>query len=467
MKGRRPPGPPEWPGLGHLVPALRDPLGFLMRSYRRYGEVVGFHLPGLRGAALLGAEANRFVLVEGANKFGVAALADRLGARWLVGESLLFIDDPAHQRQRRLMLPAFHRGRIATYQQVMVEATSRMLDGWTPGVPLDIAGAMHDLALVILGRTLFSMDLSRGARALGRAVAVQMETLNNPVRILLDRVPVDVPGLTHGATLRRALRQIHATLGAIIDQHERSGADTGDVVSMLVAARDEDGNRLTRAQIQDQLATLFVAGHETSANGLAWAFYLLAQHPPVAAKLLAELEQLHGQPPTIADMDRLPYLEQVAKESLRLYPPIAVFNRMARETFEWHGYTIEAGNLMQYSPYISHHMPAQFPEPETFRPERFDPGTAQPPYAYIPFAVGGRSCIGASFAMLEIKTVLAMVLQRVRLDLVPGQRVETVLRATLQPKYGIQMRPQPQDGHSDRSRAAVRGNVVGATPGPM
>jgi cytochrome P450 len=258
-------------------------------------------------------------------------------------------------------------------------------------------------------------------------------------------------------------------MNEIITEHEQAGADLGDVVSMLIAARDEDGTRLTRQQIQDQVGTLFVAGHETSANGLAWAFYLLAQHPAVTRTLLDELDiQLHGQPPSAADLERLPYLEQVAKEALRLYPPLALFLRTARETFEWHGYTIEAGTVVPYVPFISHHMPDQFPEPETFRPERFDPAHGPPPasYAYVPFGGGGRSCIGAPFAMMEIRTVLAMVLQRFRLDLVPGQTVQTVLRATLQPKYGIQMRVQPQDGQADRSRAAVRGNVVGATPGP-
>jgi cytochrome P450 len=441
----------------------------MLRSYRRYGDVLGFHLPGMRGAALLGAEANRFILVDGAARFSVTGLIERLRARWLVGDSLLFIDDPAHAHQRRLLQPAFHRQRLEGYHAVMCAATDEMLARWRPGDTLDIAQAMHDLALVIMGRTLFSRELSGGARALSEAVAVEMETLNNPLRVVLDRWPVDIPGLSRGATLQRALRQVRAILDEVIADHEEAGADTGDVVSMLIAARDEEGHHLTRRQIADQLSTLFVAGHETSANGLAWAFYLLAQHPAVTGKLLAELDtQLHGEAPTPADLERLPYLEQVAKEALRLYPPLAVFNRTARESFEWHGYTIEAGTVVQYVPFVSHHMPEQFPEPETFRPERFDPALSPPPpsYAYIPFGGGGRSCIGAPFAMMEMRTVLAMVLQRYRLDLLPGQTVQAILRATLQPKHGIHVRVHPQDGHPERSPAPVRGNVVGATPGP-
>src|SRR5207249_4165622 len=160
--------------------------------------------------------------------------------------------------------------------------------------------------------------------------------------------------------------------------------------------------------------------------------------------------------------ERLPYLEQVAKEVLRLYPPAASLSRIVREPFEWKGYHLEAGDIVMYSPYVSHRMPEHFPEPDTFRPERFDPVTGQniPPYAFIPFGAGPRTCIGAPFAMMELKTVLAMVLQRFRLDLIADQRVEATVRTTLQPKYGLRMRPQPQDGHPEHSPARVWGNVI-------
>jgi cytochrome P450 len=184
-------------------------------------------------------------------------------------------------------------------------------------------------------------------------------------------------------------------------------------------------------------------------------------------KLLAELHtQLGGQAPTPDDLERLPYLEQVVKEVLRLYPPAASLSRIVREPFEWKGYTFHAGDIIMYSPYVSHRMPEQFAEPEVFRPERFDPlhGERHASGAYIPFGAGPRICLGAPFAMMELKTVVAMLVQRFRLDLVPNQRVEVTVRTTLQPKYGLLMRPQLQDGQAERSPAPVRGNVVGAIP---
>jgi cytochrome P450 len=470
MATKLPPAPPRLPGVGTLFPSMRDPIAYPIQNYRRYGEVVGVHLLNVHGAALYGPAANRYILVDNAENFLVEPLVDRLGVRLLVGEGVLFIDDPRHRKQRRLIMPAFHRKRIENYQEVMRRETQAMLDSWTPGASLDVAAEMRRLALVIAGRTLFSMDLGGNASELGVAVATLVGTLGSVFNATLARVPFNLPLLGgRGGSVRAGLARIDLVLGAIIAEHEREGTDTGDVVSMLVAARDDDGSRLSPKQIRDHLLTLFVAGHETSANALAWTFYLLAQHPEVTARLLSELDgALHGAAPTAADLERLPYLEQVIKESMRLYPPAPSAVRTAREGFEWQGYTIRAGEVVFYSPYISHRMPHIFPEPETFRPERFAPDSPEnpPPYAYIPFAAGPRSCIGAPFAMMEIKTVLAMTLPRFRMDLVRGQRVDQAMRLTLQPKYGIQMRPQPQDGHPERSRARVLGNVVGATPGP-
>jgi cytochrome P450 len=462
------PGPPGAPYFGPVRTYLRDPLAFMLNNYRLYGEVIRIELVGIRGAALHGAAANRYVLVDAADNFLIAPLIDRLRARWIVGQGLLFIDDPAHRRQRRLIMPAFSRKRIEEYQQVMRETAGQVLDGWTPGEEIDVSAEMHRLALTVAGRTLFSMDLAGAARELGSAVNAVVQAISNPLNIGFAQLSFDVPPLGIGGTLRRSLARIDRVMCEVIERHEREGLDAGDAVSMLVAARDETGEGLTTSQIRDQLLTLFVAGHETSANALSWTFYLLAQHPHVTRKVLSELEtELKGEPPTAADLERLPYLEQVAKEGLRLYPPAPSANRIAREDFEWKGYTIPAGALISYSPFVSHRMPDQFREPEVFRPERFDPvaGDPIPPYAYIPFGAGPRSCVGAPFAMMEIKTVLAMALQRFRLDLIGGQRIEATVRTTLQPKYGIRMVPWEQDGHVERSPARVTGNFLAGGPG--
>lgn len=187
----------------------------------------------------------------------------------------------------------------------------------------------------------------------------------------------------------------------------------------------------------------------------------------MTSKLLCELEgQLAGKVPDSADLERLTYLEQVVKEVLRMYPPAARLSRIAREPFEWNGYAFHTGDIIMYSPYVSHHMPEQFPEPEVFRPERFDPlhGEKHTPGAFIPFGAGPRTCLGAPFAMMELKTVLAMILQHFRLDLIPNQRVEAIVRTTLQPKYGLLMRPQLQDGQVERSPARVLGNSFAPSP---
>lgn len=463
--GKIPPGPPALPFFGAVISYLHNPLDFMMENYRRYGDVVRIDIMGLKGAALHGAEANRMILVDNVSNFLIEPLINRVHARWIVGNGLLFIDDPAHKQQRRLMMPAFHRKRLEAYSQVMREATEQMLAGWRPGVEIDIWAQMHALALVIAGRSLFSMDLAGSENELGSAVAALVKVISNPLNIGLAQIPFDLPGGGEGATLRRGLKRIDSTLTRIIEEHEAGRRDTGDVVSMLVSARDEEGNRLTTEQIRDQLLTLFVASHETSANALTWAFYLLAQHPHVTSRLLSELDTaLHGEPPTPADLDRLPYLEQVVKEVLRVYPPAPSANRTVKETFDWKGYTIKAGELVSYVPFVSHRMPSQFPDPEVFMPERFDPSyTPQPPqYAYIPFAAGPRSCIGAGFAMMEIRLVLAHVLQRFRLDLVPGQHIDATARTTVQPVKGFFMRPHLQDNHPELSPARVTGNVIGA-----
>ena len=448
MTNSVPPGPKGLPLVGSIFPWMRDQPQFLLETYQRYGEVVRFQFLGFRGAILHGAEANRYILIDAVDNFLVGPVIDRARARWIVGKGILFIDEPEHLQQRRLILPSMHRKRIEVYQRVMREVTTQILDRWQPGVEINVASEMDDLALIIEGRTLFSMDFSGTEHALSDAVAVVTRTMNDAFRIAFAQLPFDVPGIGYGHSVRKAISRIKAILEEIIARHKREESDTGDIVSMLVAARDEDGNRLSANQIMDHLLTLFVAGHETLANALTWACYLLAQQPQVTSKLLSELdEQLGGQPPTPADLERLPYLEQVVKEALRIYPPAASLSRIVREPFDWKGYTFQAGDIVMYSPYVSHRMPEQFSDPEVFRPERFDPvcGEKHPPGAFIPFGAGPRTCLGAPFAMMELKTVLPMILQRFRLALVPNQRVEATVRTTLQPRYGLLMRPHLRD----------------------
>jgi cytochrome P450 len=314
-----PPGPHGLPLIGSAFDWIHDQPRFVVEAYRRYGTVVRFNFGHFRCILMFGADANRLILSDRRENFLTEPVFDLGGARWLVGRGVLFIDEPEHRVQRRLILPSMHRQRLERYQHVMRDATQRVLDRWRPGQPLDVADELDEIALVVEGKTLFNVDFSSSASELRDAVAVMVQTLNDFLSIALAQLPLDLPPLGHGRSVRRAITRVHQIIGEIIDQHERSGWDAGDIVSMLLAAREEDGGRLSRTQIRDNLLTLFVAGHETLANALSWTCYLLAQHPRVAGKLLDELQRsLHGQPPTLADFERLPYLEQVVKESLRI-----------------------------------------------------------------------------------------------------------------------------------------------------
>jgi cytochrome P450 len=458
------------PLIGSAFDWIHDQPRFVVDAYRRYGSVVRFRFVNFQCFLLFGAEANRLILADRRENFLTEPVFDLGGARWLVGRGVLFIDEPEHRVQRRLILPSMHRERLWRYQQVMQAATERVLDRWQPGWQIDVADEMDDIALIVEGQTLFSVDFSSAASELRNAVAVTVQTLNDFISIALARFPFDIPPLGHGRSVRRAIQRVHQLIDELIDEHEQSGSDAGDVVSMLLAARDQDGERLSRIQIRDNLLTLFVAGHETVANALAWTCYLLAQHPRVGRKLLDELQsQLDGRAPAVADFERLPYLEQVVKESLRLYPPAATLLRYVRNTFEWRGYTIPRGSIVMYSPLVTHRMATYYAEPYTFCPERFDAQHGEPHTAFdfLPFGAGERSCIGAPFAMLEMKTVVATLMQRYRLDLVPHQRVVAALRTTLMPKHGIRMVPWPQDGDMARSQAKVAGNVLHATRNPV
>src|SRR3989440_11343048 len=336
MSKNTPPGPTGLPLLGSVFPWMRDQPRFLLETYRRYGEVVRFQFVGFRGAILHGAEANRYILIEAVDNFQVGPVIDRARARWIVGQGILFIDEPAHRQQRRLILPSMHRKRIEAYPQVMREATTQLLDRWQLGMVIDVASEMDDLALIIEGRTLFSLDLSGTEHALSDAVTVVTQTMNDAFRIAFAQFPFDIPGIGYGRSVRRAIALIRATLQEIVARHEREGSDAGDIVSMLVAARDEEGYRLSTRQIMDHLLTLFVAGHETLANALTWACYLLAQHPHVTSRLLSELnQQLGGQPPPPLTWNACPFSGQASKEAYPLIPRPPTPQPFGRNPFEW------------------------------------------------------------------------------------------------------------------------------------
>jgi cytochrome P450 len=340
-----------------------------------------------------------------------------------------------------LVQPAFHYKRIANYADVMVDYTRQMLDTWSNGETLNIAQEMMKLTMRIVGKTLFDADVSDQADSIGAAITIGIESAGERITRIIQ--PPDWLPTPKNRKRRHAAQVVENTIMGFINERRASGEDKGDLLSMLLMAVDEeDGGQMTNKQVRDEAITLFIAGHETTANALAWAVYLLAQHPEIEAKLANEIQAVLGdKPATIADLARLPYNEMVVKEAMRLYPPAWIISREAQDDIEIGGYPIQKGSILLMSMWVMHHHPKYWEDPEIFNPERFAPGWEDrvPKYAYFPFGGGPRICIGNQFAMMEAQLVLATIMQHYHMKLVPGQTITPDPMITLRPNQGIQM----------------------------
>lgn len=366
---------------------------------------------------------------------------------------LLTINGEHHRKQRRMMMPAFHKKRVESYRDAMVARIDRMLSTWRPGEARDIFQEMRQVTLLIVTQVLFGLEDDGETLRMGRLMAHWFESYASPLNQLF---PLDKPGLPYRRLLRIS-EQGETAIRGLIARKRAQGANEEDVLSMLIQARDEEGGSMSDAELVGQTNILFVAGHETTTNSLTWTLFLLDQHPEVLAALVDELEgELKGSPPTVEQLERLPLLDRVVKESLRILPPVPTAFRISTAPFELGGHGFGEGVMLFYSPYITHRLPDLYPEADRFLPERWL--KAEPPvYGYIPFSNGPRRCIGATMALLEIKLMLAMLLPRFRLSLPWGARVDTLVRATLRPKGGLPMRIHAQDRRFKRSW--VRGRI--------
>jgi cytochrome P450 len=442
-----PPGPEQGFFDGVRSPIRHDPLGFMMRAAREYGDIACLRFFHIRTFLIFHPDLIEDVLVNNARKFikGRVLRANR----HLFGNGLLTSEGDFWLRQRRMMQPAFHRSRIANYGATMTGCATALLQSWKPGEPIDLHDAMMRLTLQVVGKTLFSADVERDAPQVGASLHVLLEFTADFRRLIM--IPNWLP-TPQNLRAKAAVRQLTAIIDRIIQERRQSGQDTGDLLSMLIQAQDDDGSRMTTQQLRDEALTLFLAGHETTASTLSWTWWLLTQNPAVEEKLHAELDSvLNGRVPTLDDLPRLSYTNSILSESMRLYPPAWAIARMAIEDHELAGYPVPKGTGIAALPWVVHRDPRWYENSEQFLPERWEGDLLKkiPRFAYFPFGFGARQCIGNAFALMEANLVLATIAQQYRFRLVNGHPVAPLASITLRPRQGLHVLPEPRrDRHS-------------------
>lgn len=453
------PGPRTMPLVGtkgNLLRVFSDPVAFLEMAHKRYGSVVGLAQGNPSMVFAFGPEHNRQILSQPdlfiSPSFLFFPTPEGHAAR-LLDAGMISMNGAQHKQHRRLMQPAFHRKQVDGYRDSMVAIVQRLLDTWQAGEERDINSAMQYLTMLISSKILFGIDQPQDAAEVGAMVRRWLYILTDP---LVNVLPINLPGTPYHRALRHAERMV-AALRARIAQKRADPTEQHDVLGVLMRLHDEDGAAMSDTELIGHANNLFSAGHETTGNALTWTLFLLEQHPRVLADLHDELTSvLGGDAPAAEQLNRLPLLDRVVKESLRLLPPIVYAPRATAAPCEIGGYALPRGSTVMYSHYITHRIPELYPEPARFLPQRWEaytPGT----YEYIPFGAGPHMCIGATFATMEIKITLAMLLQCFRLALRSGARIDRNAKGFLSPRGGLPMRVLPQDRQF--ARAELRGNL--------
>ena len=418
----------SWPG--HSVNCSRD-----------FGDIVYYRFLHVGICQLTHPDHIEAVLVRNAANFQKSR--DYGAMRFILGNGLLTNEGASWQRQRQLIQPAFRHENIAEYAEIMVDSVSAHLSRWRDGESRDLHHEMGELTLDIVAKSLFGAKVAHQARNIGEEVAAVMERFFTQAALtflLPERFPIPKT-----PRLLRSKRRLDSVVLTIIRERRANNTSGHDLLQRLLDAQDEHGAQMSDEQLRDEIMTLFLAGHETTANALTWTWYLLAQNPQVEQALTAELDSvLGGRAPALADLPRLPYTEMVVKESMRLYPPAWGIGRRAINEFELGGYRIPAGTNIFIMQWLTHRDARFFPDPERFDPERWRDDPVRkgriPRFAYFPFAGGPRVCIGAGFAMMEAALLLASIAQRYRFSLAPGAKVKPLFSVTLRPKYGLPMK---------------------------
>jgi cytochrome P450 len=441
--GKLAPGPRGHWLLGSMPAIQEDTLGYMRRVALEYGDVARYRVAHMTWYQVNHPDGVARILQENNRNYGKGELT--LGVLRPVGGNGLFLSEGEFWlRQRRLMQPTFNHRHVAAFGTMMVDATQAMLDRWETHAgsdrPLDVMDEMSALTLDIVSRALFSTPAAYGA-GLAQAMTTLIEDIG--YRFLVPFYPSPRVPTPRNLRHRRALAEVDRAVYGIIAARRRGDTAGDDLLGLLMGVRDEDtGEGMTDKQLRDEVITLFVAGHETTAVTLAWAWHLLAAHPEAAERVRAEGASVLGERvPAAADLPKLPYARMVIDETMRLYPPAWTTNRQAIADDEVCGYRIPAGAIVLVSPYVMHRHPAYWENSEQFDPERFSPerSAGRPHYAYFPFGGGPRQCIGKGFALMEAQLLLVAIAKRFRLRHAPGHTVEPQALVTLRPRGGLPM----------------------------
>lgn len=441
---RVPLAPNATPFFGHMKLFTSDTLNYLL-TLRDCGDIVRIRFGPFPFVVVSHPDLARQVLVTDAKSYDKsrvtkAALSDS------AGKGLFTNDGEPWKRQRKLVQPAFHTQRIAAYADTMVSYTNALADTWRDGQTLELEHEMTTLTMRIVTKTLFDVDLADDTDDIGATITEVFHITNQRFNRLAP-IPRWLP-IRENRVMKKMVAKLDSIVHRFIDEWRKTGVDKGDLLSMLLLAMDDDdGGGMSDRQVRDEALTLFVAGHETTANTLIWVWYLLSQHPEIEAKLHAELESVLGDRlPTYDDLEKLVYTEMIIKEAMRLYPPAFMVTREPNEPVTLGGYALPAGTSLGVNIYGMHRDARFFPEPDRFDPERFSAENEKhiPKYAYIPFGAGPRVCIGNSFAMMEAKLVVATLARRFHLSHAPGHIAEPTRVFTMRPKYGMAMIAHPR-----------------------
>lgn len=428
--------------LGVLPRIWRDPLAFFQQVALEQGGVARVGLGHFTLYLLSDPEAVQYVLADNASNYWKGSGLDLV--KPVMGEGLATSTGDFWMRQRRLMQPSFQRKRIASLLPVMREVVSELIARWRgparSGQPVDVAVDMSRLVQDLIFRTIFGASLGEKTASLAEALVEINKYMNSIVWSLLP-IPKWIP-TPRRRRFRRAMQQLDAVVYGLIEERRGAAGDDSDLMGRLLAARDpETGEAMTDLQLRDEIMTLFVAGHDTTASAAAWTLALLSQNPAVRGQVVEELAFLDGALPGADDLARLELLDRVLKESMRVYPPGWLLVRTPHADDTIGGYDIPKGAPLLISQYVIHRHPKLWQDPERFDPDRFLPERSQgrPRYAYFPYGGGQRLCIGNTFAQMALKLILAAIHQRYVLDLVPGHKLVPQPLTTLRPKHGVLM----------------------------